>query len=466
MVVGLEVHVQLKTRTKIFCRCSTRFRRAAERATPVRCVSRCPARCRCSTSTPSSSRRAPRSRSAARCSRRRSSRARTTSIPICRRATRSRSSTSRSRPTGAVEIGARADGSPIRIGITRVHMEEDAGKSIHDRFPASTAVDLNRAGVPLVEIVSEPDIRSRGGGGRVPPRAQADPRVRRRQRRQHGGGKPARRRERQRAPPRRDEARHQDRGEEHELLLRRRARARGGVRAAVRAARGRRHDRAADDALGREQRQVRPARSKEGSHDYRYFPEPDLPPLILALELDRRSARTTCPSCPTRGARASPRSIKLGDYDVEVLTASPRLADYFEPVARAHGDPKTAANWVMGEVMAALKTTGEDDRTLPRAPGGSRGAARPRARRRRQSHRGEADLRAHGRDGRSAGADRRARRAASRSTTTRSSSPGSTRSSPRIPTEAERFRGGEKKLQGVLVGAGDEEVEGARRPEG
>ena len=73
--------------------------------TPVRCVSRCPARCRCSTSTPSSSRCAPRSRSAARCSRRRSSRARTTSIPICRRAIRSRSSTSRSRSSGCVEIG-------------------------------------------------------------------------------------------------------------------------------------------------------------------------------------------------------------------------------------------------------------------------------------------------------------------------------------------------------------------------
>ena len=68
---------------------------------------------------------------------------------------------------------ATRDGSPIRIGITRVHMEEDAGKSIHDRYPAATAIDLNRAGVPLIEIVSEPDIRSAARGGRVPPRCSS-----------------------------------------------------------------------------------------------------------------------------------------------------------------------------------------------------------------------------------------------------------------------------------------------------
>ena len=67
-------------------------------------------------------------------------------------------------------IGARADGSPIDVGITRVHMEEDAGKSIHDRFPGVTAIDLNRAGVPLIEIVSEPDMRSAARGRRVPAR--------------------------------------------------------------------------------------------------------------------------------------------------------------------------------------------------------------------------------------------------------------------------------------------------------
>src|SRR5207248_10780847 len=66
---------------------------------------------------------------------------------------------------GHLEIGTRADGSPIRIGVTRVHMEEDAGKSIHDRYPGATAIDLNRSGVPLIEIVSEPDMRTSAGAG-------------------------------------------------------------------------------------------------------------------------------------------------------------------------------------------------------------------------------------------------------------------------------------------------------------
>ena len=121
------------------------------------------------------------------------------------------------------------------IGITRAHLEEDAGKSVHDRFPSATAVDLNRAGVPLLEIVSEPDLRGAGGGGGVSANAQADSRIRRRQRREHGRGKPPRRRERQRAPARRDAPRDQDRGQEPEFVLGRRARARGGVCAPVRA---------------------------------------------------------------------------------------------------------------------------------------------------------------------------------------------------------------------------------------
>ena len=89
-----------------------------------------------------------------------SSRARTTSIPTCPRATRSRSSTSRSRRTAGSEVGRARDGAVQRVRHPRVHMEEDAGKSMHDRLPGVTAIDLNRAGVPLIEIVSEPDMRS------------------------------------------------------------------------------------------------------------------------------------------------------------------------------------------------------------------------------------------------------------------------------------------------------------------
>jgi aspartyl-tRNA(Asn)/glutamyl-tRNA(Gln) amidotransferase subunit B len=105
--------------------------------------------------------------------------------------------------------------------------------------------------------------------------------------------------------------------------------------------------------------QVRPSRTKEGSHDYRYFPEPDLPPLVLAIEWIKKMQHDL-PELPAARRTRFATEYKLGEYDVEVLTANPRLADYYESVARAHGDPKAAANWVMGEVLAQLKTTGQD----------------------------------------------------------------------------------------------------------
>jgi len=104
---------------------------------------------------------------------------------------------------------------------------------------------------------------------------------------------------------------------------------------------------------------VRPARAKEGSHDYRYFPEPDLPPLILAPEWIEQM-RHDLPELPAARRARFAAEYHLGDYDVEVLTANPRVADYYESVARGHGEPKAAANWVMGEVLATLKTSGDD----------------------------------------------------------------------------------------------------------
>jgi aspartyl-tRNA(Asn)/glutamyl-tRNA(Gln) amidotransferase subunit B len=104
--------------------------------------------------------------------------------------------------------------------------------------------------------------------------------------------------------------------------------------------------------------EVRPSRTKEGSHDYRYFAEPDLPPLILDkkwIENERKSL----PELPAAKRRRFTEDYALSAYDVEILTADPGLADYFESVARAHGEPKAAANWVMGEVQAALNARGE-----------------------------------------------------------------------------------------------------------
>ena len=124
---------------------------------------------------------------------------------------------------GRVTLGAR-DERPRTIGITRLHMEEDAGKSIHDRFPGATAVDLNRAGVPLVEIVSEPEMRSSAEAEAYLKTLKQILEYVARERREHGGGKPPRRREHQYAAARRTAARHQDRDQEHELVLGRRAR--------------------------------------------------------------------------------------------------------------------------------------------------------------------------------------------------------------------------------------------------
>jgi aspartyl-tRNA(Asn)/glutamyl-tRNA(Gln) amidotransferase subunit B len=105
---------------------------------------------------------------------------------------------------------------------------------------------------------------------------------------------------------------------------------------------------------------VRPARSKEASHDYRYFPEPDLPPLVLSREFIDR-LKSTMPELPAaRRARFETEYAGLTAYDLDVLTASPAIAEYFEHVARPLEDAKTAANWVMGEVLAAVNAADGD----------------------------------------------------------------------------------------------------------
>jgi aspartyl-tRNA(Asn)/glutamyl-tRNA(Gln) amidotransferase subunit B len=258
---------------------------------------------------------------------------------------------------GGLVIGERPDGSPIRIGITRVHMEEDAGKSIHDRFPGASVIDLNRAGVPLIEIVSEPDIRSAAEAGSYlrllkqvleyvdvsdlnmeegSLRVDANISIRER-----GASKL---------------------GTKTEV---KNMNSFSGVERALEAEFGRQvaiveaHGAVQQETLlwDADRATVRPARSKEGSHDYRYFPDPDLPPLRLTKDWIAR-IRDRLPELPDARRRRFVEEYQLGPYDIDVLTANPRLAEYFESAARALGDAKTAANWVMGEVLAVLKATG------------------------------------------------------------------------------------------------------------
>ncbi|MEP6732584.1 MAG: Asp-tRNA(Asn)/Glu-tRNA(Gln) amidotransferase subunit GatB [bacterium] len=357
MVVGLEVHVQLKTRTKAFCACSTEFGAPPNRNTCPVCLALPGA---LPVLNAHAVELATRTSLALNCS--------VQPVSVFARKNyfypdlpKGYQISQFDKPLatdGWVEIGARADGSPIRIGVTRVHMEEDAGKSIHDRFPGVTAIDLNRSGTPLVEIVSEPDIRSSEQAGaylRVLKQIleymdvsdvsmeegslRVDANVSARRRGETKLGTKA-------------EVKNMnsffgvERALEMEFIRQARVLKSGGTVL---------QQTMLWDAGKNE---VRPSRTKEGSHDYRYFPEPDLPPLVLAIDWIEKM-KHDMPELPAARRARFATDYGLGEYDVDVLTANPHLADYYESVARASDDPKTSANWVMGEVLAQLKQSEE-----------------------------------------------------------------------------------------------------------
>jgi aspartyl-tRNA(Asn)/glutamyl-tRNA(Gln) amidotransferase subunit B len=358
MVVGLEVHVQLKTRTKAFCPCS------AEYGAPPN-ANTCPVCLALPGALPVLNEHAvalaTRAALALQCA--------VQPVSVFARKNyfypdlpKGYQISQFDKPLalgGWVEIGRRAEGDPIRIGVTRVHMEEDAGKSVHDRFPGATAIDLNRSGVPLIEIVSEPDMRSAEQAGaylRVLKQIleyidvsdvnmeegslRVDANVSARRRGESALGT-------------KTEVKNMNSfsGVERALEVE------FARQVAVLEAGGTIEQQTMlwDGNAG----EVRPARSKEGSHDYRYFPEPDLPPLILAADWIEQ-ARHDLPELPAARRARFASEYHLGEYDVEVLTADAHVADYYESVARAHGEPKAAANWVMGEVLATLKSSGQD----------------------------------------------------------------------------------------------------------
>ena len=268
-------------------------------------------------------------------------------------------------------------------------------------FPGLTAVDLNRAGVPLAEIVSEPDLRSPGEARAYLTALKqvlvyagvSDC--------SHGEGPPPGGRQHLRAAARRDPARHQDRGEERQQLRERRAGAGRRTRPADRAARGRRHRsrRSRCSSMPPPARSARCA-SKEESHDYRYFPDPDLPPLVLRAGLGRGGAARAAGAARCQDRARLVAQYGLPAYDAGVLAGDVALADYFEAVVAAGTDPKAAANWVMSEVISAWNDTGTPGRVRRRDAGGPVGAREGRD---RQPPGGEEGLRrAGGRRGRAA----------------------------------------------------------------
>jgi aspartyl-tRNA(Asn)/glutamyl-tRNA(Gln) amidotransferase subunit B len=247
------------------------------------------------------------------------------------------------------------DGAVRRIGITRLHLEQDAGKSIHDRHPQLTYVDLNRSGVALMEIVSEPDLRS-------PDEAAAYLRKLR------------------------SILRYLDTcdGNMEEGSMRcdanvsvRKAGAEFGTRCEIKNLNSIRFVAQAIEYEARRQVDLieeggavqqetrlfdtgrgitRPMRSKEHAHDYRYFPDPDLLPLEIEPALIEQ-IRAAMPELPDARKRRYVDTLGLTDYDAEVLVAEKETAVFFETLAKGR-DAKQAANWITGDLFGALNRLG------------------------------------------------------------------------------------------------------------
>ncbi|HEX3704816.1 MAG TPA: Asp-tRNA(Asn)/Glu-tRNA(Gln) amidotransferase subunit GatB [Vicinamibacterales bacterium] len=268
-----------------------------------------------------------------------------------------------------------AGGQAVRVGITRVHMEEDAGKSIHDGFADSdrkTYVDYNRSGVPLIEIVTEPDLRSAGAAAEFFSRLRAilvwlgvndgnmeegslrcDANV---SVRAQGAGTLGTKVEVKNL----NSFRFLQKALEYEI-----ARQIDVVSAGGRVVQ---ETRLFDAAAGH----TVSMRSKEEAHDYRYFPDPDLPPVFAPAERVQR-IRDAMPELPEARRRRFVEAYGLPDYDAAQLTQSRPLAEYFEAAVAAGAPPKLAANWIMGDLARLVKAIDADIASSPVSSSGLAG---------------------------------------------------------------------------------------------
>jgi aspartyl-tRNA(Asn)/glutamyl-tRNA(Gln) amidotransferase subunit B len=353
-VIGLEVHVQLLTATKIFCSCSTQF--GAPPNTNV-----CPVCLGLPGALPVLNRKAvefaTRAAMALNC------RINQTSIfarknyfyPDLPKGYQISQYDKPLAEHGFIDLASKK-----KIGITRVHLEEDAGKSLHEGFPDSdrkTAIDLNRTGVPLIEIVSEPDIAT--------PDEAYEYLTRLKEIILYTGVSDC----------------NMEEGSlrcDANVSVRPRGQKEFGTKAEIKNVNSFRFIREALvyeiarqievlDSGGKIVQETRlynshegktySMRSKEEAHDYRYFPEPDLQPLVVD-EKWRAEITETLPELP-EGRRA--RLVKdygITEYDAQVLTVSKFLADQFESAALAAKNPKRVANLVQGELLGRLKAKG------------------------------------------------------------------------------------------------------------
>ncbi|HEV7859185.1 MAG TPA: Asp-tRNA(Asn)/Glu-tRNA(Gln) amidotransferase subunit GatB [Pyrinomonadaceae bacterium] len=376
-VIGLEIHAQLSTESKIFCRCSTRFGDEPNANT-------CPVCLGLPGALPVLNRRAVELGARA---------ALALGLKINERSIFARKNyfypdlpkgyqiSQYDQPFsehGELEImtaerdeaGHPREWRPMKIQITRLHLEEDAGKNVHEGLPEVdrySYVDLNRAGTPLAEIVTEPDFRSSWEAydyvnhvrlalqwvgasdadmekGNL--RCEANVSVRR-----IGAAEFGTKVELKNL----NSVRFMQRAIEFEIERQIELIESGG--------RVVQETRLWDDRAA----QTRTMRSKEEAHDYRYFPEPDLPPLMVAPELIER-VRAALPELPEARRRRFASQYELSFNDATQLTSDQALADYYERAAKAAGDPRTAANWVRSELLRELEAAGVSPAESPVAP--------------------------------------------------------------------------------------------------
>ena len=256
------------------------------------------------------------------------------------------------------------DGSTRLIGVTRAHLEEDAGKSLHEDFQGMTGIDLNRAGTPLLEIVSEPDLRSAkeavaylrqihtliryigiSDGNMAEGSMRCDANVSMRPKGQEEYGTRA-------EIKNINSFRFVERAINHEVERQVDILENGGK--VVQETR----------LYDADKNETRSMRSKEEANDYRYFPDPDLLPVVLEEDYIQ-AIKDSLPELPHEKRHRFVEQYQFSAYDADLLSSSRELAEYFEVVVKTAGDAKLAANWVNGDLSASLNKEGLSIKNSP-----------------------------------------------------------------------------------------------------